>query len=300
MQINSGQDLDKWRKAGRITAEVKKFARPLVKKGKSVLELADEIEMKILELGGKPAFPVNIGINEKAAHYVPSHDDASVFGEDLVKIDFGVSIDGFSADNAFTIDLSSSKKHAKLIKAAEDAMHEAIKLARPGVEVREIGARVHEIITNEGFSPIVNLSGHEIRKFVLHAGLTIPNYDNKNNTELEEGMVIAIEPFATTGQGSVRDGKESDVYSLSNRRAVRDASAREVLSFIEEEYSTLPFAGRWIFRKFGQRGLNALKLLAREGILHNYHELIEVSGAPVAQAENTIIVGKEPEVITEL
>ncbi len=293
------EQIEKWREAGKIASEVKKFARSKAKKGISIVELADTIEARIAELGGKPSFPVNIGINEKAAHYTPFHDDKTVLGEDLVKIDQGVALDGFPTDTAFTLDLTSDKRHAKIIEVTEKALKEAIKLARPGTPVREIGGKVHEVITAAGFSPIRNLSGHEIMRNKIHAGLSIPNYDNGNGSKLEENMIIALEPFATTGEGLVKEGKESGDFALIEKKPIRDARAREVFIFIEKEFSTLPFAGRWIYKKFGRRGLHSLRLLVREGAVRNYNELIEVSKQPTTHFEQTILVKDKPEVLTE-
>ena len=112
-------------------------------------------------------------------------------------------------------------------------------------------------------------------------------------------QVIAIEPFVTTGEGVVRDGKSSGDFSLIEKKPVRDMHARKVFAFIEENFSTLPFAGRWIYKEFGLRGINSLRLLVREGAIKSYNELIEISKKPVAQSENTIIVGENPEVLTE-
>ena len=80
--------------AGKISVEVKKYARTFIKKDVPLLEIAEKIEAKIIELGGKMAFPTNLSINEIAAHYTPSHDDKSLaYG--LLKIDLGVHVDGW-------------------------------------------------------------------------------------------------------------------------------------------------------------------------------------------------------------
>jgi len=102
--------------AGKIASEVKKYALTIVKKNVSLLEIAEKIENKIIELGGKPAFPVNLSINEIAAHYTPTHDDKTT-AKGLIKIDFGVHVNGWVADTSFSIDLENSEKNKKLIEA---------------------------------------------------------------------------------------------------------------------------------------------------------------------------------------
>jgi methionyl aminopeptidase len=105
--------------------------------------------------------------------------------------------------------------------------------------------------------------------------------------------VYAVEPFSTNGHGRVRDGKPSGIYQMMQGGAVRDRTAREVLVFIDEHYQTLPFCSRWIHAHFGTRGLLALRVLEQAGILHQFAQLMEVSGGIVAQAEHTLIVDKK-------
>lgn len=296
---HSKESIEKWKKAGSLASQVKEFAKKLVKKDMPLVELAEKIESKIYELGAKPSFPVNIGINEKAAHFTPLHDDSTKISSGLVKIDLGVAIDGYATDTAFTVDLTPDKRYKEMVEATEKALKAATKLARPGTEVREIGKTVYETIIEKGFSPIRNLSGHEIDRYQIHAGLSIPNYDNGNTAKLEEGMIIAIEPFATTGVGLVTEGKVSGDFSLIEKRNVRIGYAREVLNFIEKEYSTLPFAERWIFKKFGLKGITSLRFLVKEKVIKSYQELIETSKKPVTHFENTILVKDKPEILTE-
>jgi len=288
------QDIENYRKAGRIAAEAKKYSREIIKKGVLLREIADKIEAKILELGGKPAFPVNLSINEIAAHYTPGMDDETK-AQGLIKIDIGVHVQGCIADTAFSMDLENSEENKKLIEAAEKALNEALKTARKNIEICKIGKAIHEKITESGFSPIRNLCGHELGKYLIHAGITIPNYDNQNKAELEEGA-YAIEPFSTSGAGIVYDGRLSGIYRLEERKAIRDLLARQILEFIEEEYQTLPFCSRWIVKKFSNRALMSLKLMEQAGIIHQYPQLIEKEHKPVAQAEDTIIISDKVEV----
>lgn len=291
------QEIENYRKAGEIAKEVKKYAREIIKKDASLSDIAEKIENKIIELGGKPAFPVNLSINEIAAHYTPSYDDARK-AEGLLKIDIGVHIQGAIADTAFSLDLEDSEENKKLIEAAEKALSSALETAEPKIRVSEIGKAIHHTITEAGFSPVRNLSGHELGNYLIHAGLTIPNYDNNNPAQLEEGA-YAIEPFSTSGEGIVQDGAMSGIYRLEKRKAIRDSLAREILNFIELEYKTLPFCERWIVKKFGNRALMSLRLMEQAGILHQYPQLIEKSRKKVAQAEDTILVTDKVEVTSQ-
>ena len=283
-------------KAGKIASQVREFAKSIVKKDKPLLEIAEEIESKIEELGGKPAFPTNLSINEIAAHYTPSYNDETI-AEGLLKVDFGVHVDGWTADTAFSIDLENSEENKKLIEASKDAVENAIKMTKENTLANEIGKTIHETIESKGFSPIVNLSGHQMEEYELHAGITIPNTDDKKEIPLKKGL-YAIEPFATTGIGKVHDGKPSGIYMLVDSKNVRSEIAREVLEFIEEEYETLPFCSRWIVKEFGTKALFGLNHLEQNGNLHHFDQLIESSKAKVSQAEHTILIEDNKTIIT--
>lgn len=284
------------KKAGEIAREVKKYARGIVKKDILLIDLAEKIEKKIFELGGKPAFPVNLSIDEVAAHSTPAfEDDTKALG--LLKIDLGVHIDGFIADTAFSVNLEDSEENEKLIEAAESALRKALEIFSSGVELRKIGTAIEKEISSFSFQPIINLSGHSIERFNLHSGTTIPNYDNLSEKKVEEGT-YAIEPFATSGAGKVIDGKPSGIYSLEREGNVRDNFSRDVLNYIKEEYNGLPFCSRWICNKFGKRALIALKRIEDAGLVHHYPQLVEKSKKPVAQAEHTIVLAGKGRIIT--
>jgi len=297
------KEKDKILKAGKIASQIRYYTKTIVKKDVPLLEIAEKIESEIVKLGGKPAFPVNLSINDIAAHYTPSHNDETLaYG--LLKVDFGVHIDGFIADTSLSFDLDtgeSSHENKELIKASEEALENAIKKIKYNVTTSEIGKVIHETINKKGFTPIINLSGHSIEQYELHSGITIPNIDDGKNLKLEEG-VYAIEPFATnsSASGRVYDGKPSGIYSLTKRKPVRSPNARKILDFIEKEYSTLPFCSRWIIKKFGSSSILSLKELENSGSLHHFSQLVESSHSNVSQAEHTILVEKDKITVTTI
>jgi len=289
-------DKKKILEAGKIAKQVKDYAKKLVKKDMPLLEIANKIESKIEELKGKPAFPVTLSINEVAAHYTPSHDDETL-AHGLLKVDFGVHVDGWAADNAFTLDLEDSKENKKIINAAEQALKKATEKVKNGMTTSEIGKVIQETIESYDLNPIVNLCGHSMDHYDLHSGFTIPNIDDHKQEPIKPGL-YAIEPFATPGSGKVHDGKPSNIYALIDPKNTRSPIAREVLEYIVDEYQTLPFCGRWIVKKFTTKGLIALKQLEEQGILHHFPQLIESSKAKVAQAENTFLIEKDQTIVT--
>jgi len=283
-------------KAGEISAEVKKYARTFIKEGTPLLEIAEKIESKIIELGGKIAFPTNTSINEVAAHYTPSHNDETK-AHGLIKIDLGVHIDGWIADTAFSLDLENNEENKKLIIASQEALKNAQKTIKENISTNQISKVIQETIESQGFSPIINLAGHEMKQHELHAGLNIPNIDDKKEITIKKGL-YAIEPFATNGSGKVYDGKPSGIYMVTDTKNIRSSIAREVLEFILEEYSTLPFCSRWLVKKFGVKALFGLRQLEENGNLHHFPQLIETGKGKVAQTENTMIVDEEGVLVT--
>ena len=284
-------DFKDWYQAGTIAKQAREFGCTLIKEGASYLEVAEKIEAKIVELGGKCAFPVDLSVNHVAAHDSPVFQDERVFVKgDLVRLDLGAHIHGAVADTACTVEVGTSQ-YVHLIKASEDALSAAISLAKPGTPVRALGKIIAETITKAGAVPIVNLSGHGIDRYQVHTAPTIPNYDNGDETLLKKGQVIAIEPFATDGAGKIFEGKGSQIYSLVQSHNVRDPRTREILMFIVEEYKTLPFAARWLIKKFGLRAKLALKQLQDQRIVQEYGILPEKEKGMVGQFEHTLIVG---------
>lgn len=293
------ENIQDWRKAGKIAAEALEYGKGLVKKGASLLEVSDKIENKIDKLGGKPAFPVQISCDYFAAHYCAEPDDKTVFKDQVVCLDIGVHVNGAIGDNAATVDLTG--KHGDLIKASEQALKEATKLLKIGVQVNKIGKVIQETIQSFDLSPIKNLSGHGLDLFQIHTKPTIPNFDNGNKEKLKKGQVIAVEPFATNGVGMIYEGERANCFGLRKAKPVRSPFAREILNFIAEEYKTLPFTTRWLTKKFGKGKTNlALKELLNKGILDKFPPLPEKNKGLVSQAEKTFLIDEKIEVLTKV
>jgi methionyl aminopeptidase len=278
------EQYEKHREAGEILAQVREETAEMVEVGVSHLEVAEFAEDRIRELGGKPAFPVNISIDEEAAHATPSIDDDSTFGEEMINLDIGVHVDGWLADTAITVDLSG---HPDLAEAPAEALEAAIEVVEPGIETGEIGAVIEETIDGYGFNPVVNLTGHGLGHWDQHTTPNIPNRAVSQGATLDVGDVVAIEPFATDGGGKVTEGAEEEIFALEREGSVRNRQARQALEQITEEFRTLPFATRWID---SSRAEMALRRLKAQDIIHGYPVLKEDAGKLVSQKEHTLIV----------
>jgi methionyl aminopeptidase len=290
------QNIDGWRNAGKIAAQALEYGVSLIKPGALFLDVSDKIEEKIIELGGIMAFPVQMSMDHVAAHYCADPNEQTIFEDQLVSLDVGVHIDGAIGDNACTVDLSG--RYGDLVKSSREALNNAEKILGIGATLGEIGKTIQETIGSYGFSPIHNLSGHGLDLFNIHTFPSIPNFDTKDDTPLEKGMVIAIEPFATDGAGMIYETETANIFALAQKKPVRSPFAREVLKKIEC-YGGLPFTTRWLSRDIPLVKVNfALKELLKLGIIRQYPPLPDKNKGMVSQAENTFIIGETVERLT--
>jgi methionyl aminopeptidase len=283
--------LEDLKKASEIAKKVKREVEGLLKPGESIYNIAETIEQKIIDLGGFPAFPVNISINNIAAHYTPTVNDSTILKEgDVVKVDFGVHVNGYCIDTAFTVEINDNK-YKDLIEASRKALENVKKIIRKDIEISEIGRVIENTIKSYNYSPIYNLSGHKIEQYVLHAGITIPNYDNKSKTKLSEG-IYAIEPFATNGVGLVKEDKPSGIYSIISNKPIRDPNIKKFFQEIYNKYKTLPFAYRWLYKDYNDK-INLklfIEYLKKNGNIYEYPILVEQSNGIVTQFETTFYI----------
>jgi methionyl aminopeptidase len=283
---------EKYRNAGDIAAKILRRGAKEIREGVSYLEVVESVEVQVGEEGASLAFPLNLSLNEDAAHDTASPDDVRVFSRgDVAKLDLGVQVDGYIADTATTVDLGNN---SFLLEASEKALDAAIKAVRPGTTAGELGAAVQKEIENRGYLPISNLTGHGLDRYILHRSPTIPNIGVKGGVVLEEGMVFAIEPFATTGSGHVGEKNRKEIYSQISQKPVRTPIARNILNTVKER-NGLPFARRWLIEK---KTDIALSVLVRSQILHVYPVLSDISGSLVSQHEHTVIVTADGCIVT--
>jgi len=285
--------IESFRKAGSIIAKLRKEIPALVSPGKPVLKICDELEDKIRAMGGKPAFPVNVGINEVAAHYTsPPGDTLTIPQGSMVKVDFGVHVQGYLTDTSVTVYFDP--KFEPMVKASSEALQNAIRAFRPTARMSEIGRTIQTTIERYGFQPIRNLTGHSIERYTIHAGKSVPNVPQLlNNGKILEGEVYAIEPFVTLAraEGAVTNDVNSYIHRFIKLKGAKNPESKKVLEEIHQQYSTLPFAVRWLEKKFSrQLAVSAVKDLVRDKCLGSYPVLVEETRQPVAQSEHTVLV----------
>ncbi|MFH0949516.1 MAG: type II methionyl aminopeptidase [Candidatus Aenigmatarchaeota archaeon] len=292
--------LEKYLLAGKIASEVREESRKFISVGSPLFDIAEKIEALIIEKGGSMAFPVNLSLNEFAAHCTPKPmDETKIKESDVLKVDIGTHIDGYVGDTAYTI--SFDEKYDALVKASEAALDNALKLCTPGTLLSDVSATIEDTINSFEFKPVSNLTGHGLEQYSIHAEPSVPNVKFESDFVLEKNMIIAIEPFATVGTGLIKEYGEPAIFSLVGLKPVRNNDARKIISFAEK-INGLPFTERWLMKDVGS--LFKIRIAMREmkerNILYEYPPLMEVARGIVSQAEHTVIVGKEPIVTTKL
>lgn len=275
---------DKYHEAGLIAARILREGAREIRVGIPYLDVVESVETRVNEEGAALAFPLNLSLNEDAAHDTASPGDVRIFARgDVAKLDLGVQVDGYIADTATTVDLGNN---SLLAEASRQALEVAISRIRPGVTAGELGTAIQYEIESRGYRAISNLTGHGLDRYVQHCSPTIPNIGVHGGVILEDGMVFAVEPFATTGSGHITERARCEIYSQISLKPVRIPAARAVLEKIRDRRG-LPFARRWLNEK---RLDLALPALVRSQILHAYPVLSDIPGSLVSQAEHTIIV----------
>jgi len=288
----SKEEQEKFAKAGKIANEVRETMRKTVQEGMRIIDVCEKTEDLIRKLGGKPAFPCNVSINEVAAHYTsPPGDEKTVPRNSLVKVDIGVHVDGYVADTAVTV--CFNREYDAMVVAAEDALKVATETIRPGIFTSKLGSAIQKTIESHGYKPISNLTGHQVGRFLVHAGRSLPNVFHLSATRLHAGEVYAIEPFVTLKEavGKVGSGKEITIYKLKKHKSMRTTGAKSLFNFIETDYRSLPFAERWLQKSPLKAGYkDAFREIRAANCLTEYPIFVESSGKPVAQAEHTIFI----------
>ncbi len=286
---------EQYERAGKITSEVREITKGLVKPGAGYVETCEAIERAIVARGGKPAFPTGIGVDHVTAHYAPQEDDRSSFDEhDLVKVDFGVHVDGYVADTAVSVTFNPD--YELLLEATERSLNAAIAAAKRDPRTGEIGGEIFKEASRFGFKTIHNLTGHTLDRYVVHAGKSIPNLYMPNLPSLKKGEVFAIEPFLTLGTaaGYVVDAPSETIFSIVARRKTGDSALDGFAEKVWEERRTLPFTPRWYSKELGKEKVQrVVKGLVKSRVARSYPTLVEASGKPVAQFEHTMALAED-------
>jgi methionyl aminopeptidase len=285
----------KLRLSGKILRETREEMKRFVREDMPIIEVCERAESLIRKKGGKPAFPCNVSINEVAAHYTsPPNDNRRIPENSLVKVDIGVHVDGYVTDTAVTV--CFNPEYESLVDAAERALKVAIENIQVGMPTARLGAVIEDTVKSRGFKPISNLCGHQVGRYIIHTGTSIPNVSQLSLAKIRLGGVYAIEPFVTlpNAVGKVENGDESTIFRLTKSRSMKNPYAKQLLKHIEENFRTLPFAERWLQGVVPKEHYKeAFRELLTSKALMDYPVFVEVSRKIVAQAEHTVLMVKD-------
>ncbi|CAI7722803.1 methionine aminopeptidase, type II [Plasmodium vivax India VII] len=296
------------RKAAECHRQVRKYIQTYVQPGRKMIDIVKETEKKTKELilshklNCGWGFPTGCSLNNCAAHYTPNYGDETVLKyDDVCKLDFGVHVNGYIIDCAFTI--AFNEKYDNLIKATQDGTNTGIREAGIDARMCDIGEAIQEAIEsyelelNQKTYPIKaisNLRGHSINKYIIHGGKCVPIVKQKEKNEImEEGELFAIETFASTGKGYVTHDNECSHYMRNPEKQfvpIRLNSAKTLLKVINDNFDTLPFCHRWLDDLGQKRHFMALKTLVDLNIVEPYPPLCDVRNSFTSQMEHTILL----------
>lgn len=259
-----------YREAAEIHRQTRQWAQKFIRPGKTLTEIAEGIEDSVRALTGHPGleegdalkggmgFPCGLSINHCAAHYTPNAGNKMVLQQgDVLKVDFGVHVNGRIVDSAFT--MAFEPQFDNLLEAVREATNAGVKEAGIDVRVGDIGGVIQEVMESyeveiDGqtypVKSIRNLNGHSIERWSIHGSKSVPIVKSNDTTKMEEGDVFAIETFGSTGNGYVRDDMEVSHYAKrgDSQAPLRLESAKRLLNVINKNFGTLPFCRRYLDR----------------------------------------------------
>ncbi len=292
MAESDKQAYEKLRLSGKILRETREEMKSFVREGMPIIEICEKAEALIRKKGAEPAFPCNVSVNEIAAHYTsPPDDTARIPEQSVVKVDIGAHVDGYLTDTAVTVCFNTEYKG--LVEAAERALKAAVENIQPEMSTSKLGSIIETTIKSRGFKPVSNLTGHQVGRYVVHTGTSLPNVSQLSFSKIKLGGVYAIEPFVTLPKaaGRVENGDKVTIFRFLKSRSVQNPHAKQLLKYIEDSFRTLPFAERWLKDVVAQEyHKEAFHELLRSKTLMQYPIFVEASGKMVAQAEHTVLI----------
>lgn len=212
IQIKTPAQIEAMRKAGRITGEAILLAGEAIKPGVTTKKIDSLIRAYIEKCGAKPSFlgyagfpgSACISVNDQVIHGIPS-DEVVLQEGDIVKVDVGAFIGGYHGDSARTFACGKiSEAAALLIEQTKQSFFAALRQARPGARLGDIGFAVENHVAQFGYSVVRDYVGHGVGHD-LHESPDVPNYGKPGRgLRLSSGMVIAIEPMVNAGGPAVK------------------------------------------------------------------------------------------------
>ncbi|KAH7083971.1 methionine aminopeptidase 2-like protein [Paraphoma chrysanthemicola] len=307
--------LNDYRKAAEVHRQVRQYAQSIAKPGVSMTEIANEIDDGVRALTGHQgletgdalkaglAFPTGLCLNNIGAHWTPNAGAKEVIlqYDDVLKIDFGVHVNGRIVDSAFTV--TANQVYDPLLEAVRAATNTGLKEAGIDARIDHISGEIQEVmesyeVTLNGktipVKAVKNITGHNILRYKIHGDKQVPFIKTKTSQRMEDGDIFAIETFGSTGKAYLRD--DVGVYGYGRKEhastaGLHHASAKALLKTIDENFGTLVFARRYLERLPGVKNYHlGMRSLVNAGIVESYAPLVDVAGSYIAQFEHTVLL----------
>ena len=229
--IKTPEEIKIMAEGGKKLAKIMKELEKQVKPGITTQELNELAEELILKSGGQCSFKgyrdssggsaepfpacLCASVNEEIVHAVPSK---RILKEgDILSLDLGLKYKNFHTDMAVTLTVGKATSEvSRLIRAGKKALKRGIKKIRPGNTIGDIGNTVQRYVESQGFNIVRDLCGHGIGESV-HQEPQILNYGKRHTgPEIEEGMVLCLEPMITAGDWRIKKTKDGFGYQTAD------------------------------------------------------------------------------------
>lgn len=224
MSIEEEKDLEGLRAAGLVVARAIRAMRARVRAGVSTGEL-DKVGAEVFaEAGARSApqlaygFPgVNcISVNDEAVHGIPGRKKLK--DGDLVKLDVTAELGGYYADACVSVPVGKvNPSRLSLVAAAQEALNQALAIAKAGTPISHIGRTVESVVNGRGYSVCRELIGHGIGR-EIHGWPNVPNYEDPElSAPLTAGLVITIEPIISAGSGEIYGADDGWTFKTADQ-----------------------------------------------------------------------------------
>lgn len=316
LPISNGDEVKSLKIGSSIHKEIRSYIRPFLKPGLKLSELASLIENKCVELtkgegvNSGIGFPSSLSVNNCAAHFTPSSKfDVTLDEKSITKIDFGVEVNGWITDSAFTIAFNEDYK--QLLDGVKDATYTGIKNAAIDVNVKEWAKDIQEVmesyeVTINGktkpIKAIKNLGGHDILKYKIHGEYFLPSSDIfmfPNNMRFKKG-VYAVETFGSTESDWVEEKTFENTIYMNNPKYLQKIKPEDKKFYnnLLKNFSTIPYCDRYLDTLYGDNQyLPKMKTLAETGVVTEYPPLYCKKDGMTAQYEHTIYLDEGKKII---
>jgi len=243
--VKRPDEIEKIRSAGKICKKILLEISNVLEEGKTTLDIADFAELLMEKEKVKSAFRgyrgypgvICISINEEVVHGIPSKSRYLRYG-DIVSLDVGVVKDGYIGDCAITCPVGEiDPEKQRLIDVTRKSLELGISKVKAGCRTGDIGSEIQRFVEKEGFNVVRDFAGHGVGKY-LHEEPDVPNFGRRGKGfELQENMVIAIEPMVNMGKPDLRI--LSDGWTVVTRDGLPSAHFEDTVLVKKEGFEIL-------------------------------------------------------------